>query len=210
VSDFTLSPPRSGLEHRLLPGRHGAGANEPGVTVALRADLALAAVMARNGKTEDLRRQVQDHFGAVLPMTARHPQSGGDVRFDGLSFVWAGPGRWLARTPAQTAPELEATLRAALSGLASVINQTDGRSIFHIGGPKARDALSRGLPVDIDARHFGPGDTALTLAGHINVHFWQIDPSPAYEFAVPRSFAASFYEWLLAISAKYGVLVVPA
>jgi methylglutamate dehydrogenase subunit D len=209
VSDFALSP-RSGLEHRLLPGRHGARTDEPGVTVALRADLALAVVMARNGNTEDLRRQVQDRFGVALPTAARHPQSGGDARFDGLSFFWAGPGRWRARTPAQTGPALETTLRAALSSLASVINQTDGRSIFHIGGPKARDVLGRGLPVDIDARQFGPGDTALTLAGHINVHFWQLDPSPAYEFAVSRSFAGSFYEWLLAISAKYGVLVVPA
>jgi methylglutamate dehydrogenase subunit D len=70
--------------------------------------------------------------------------------------------------------------------------------------------LGQSLPVDIDARLFRPGDTALTLAGHINVHFWQIDLSPAYEFAVPRSFAASFCEWLFAVSAKYGVVVGPA
>jgi methylglutamate dehydrogenase subunit D len=57
---------------------------------------------------------------------------------------------------------------------------------------------------------FGPGDTALTLAGHINVHFWQLDLTPTYEFAVLRSFAASFCEWLFAAAAKYGVLVRPA
>jgi heterotetrameric sarcosine oxidase gamma subunit len=209
VADFVLSP-RSGLELRLLPGRHGARINEPGVTVTLRTDLALAVVMARNGKAEDLRRRMQDHFGLVLPMTARHPESGGDLRLDGLSFIWAGPGRWLARTPVEMAPALEATLRAALSGLASVSDQTDGRCVFHIGGPRSREILGQSLPVDIDARLFRPGDTALTLAGHINVHFWQIDLSPAYEFAVPRSFAASFCEWLFAVSAKYGVVVGPA
>jgi methylglutamate dehydrogenase subunit D len=208
VADFALAP-RSGLEHRLLPGRHGARSGEPGVTVTLRAGLALAVVMARNGKAEVLRQRVQDHFGAVLPMTARRPDSG-DWRLDGLSFIWAGPGRWLARTPAQAAPALEATLRDALSGLASVVNQTDGRCIFHIAGPKAGEILSQSLPVDLDARLFGPGDTALTLAGHINVHFWQIDRSPAYEFAVARSFAASLCDWLFAVSAKYGVLVGPA
>jgi methylglutamate dehydrogenase subunit D len=209
VADFALLP-RSGLEHLLLPGAHGARTDEPGVTVALRADLALAVVMGRNGKAEDLRRQVQDRFGLMLPMTARHPERDSELRLDGLSFIWAGPGRWLARTPAQTPPALEATLRVALSGLASVVNQTDGRCVFHIGGPKARDVLEQGLPVDIDARRFGRGDTALTLAGHINAHLWQIDISPAYEVAVSRSFAASFCAWLFAASAKYGVLVGPA
>jgi sarcosine oxidase subunit gamma len=101
-------------------------------------------------------------------------------------------------------------LRRDLSGLASVANQTDGRSIFQISGPNAHEVLARGLPIDLDPRVFGPGDTALTLAAHINVHFWQLDPSPAYEFAVPRSLAASFCEWLLAAAAKYGVLVGPA
>ena len=72
------------------------------------------------------------------------------------------------------------------------MNQSDGRCIFRIGGPSAREVLAQGLPIDIDPRVFGPGDTALTLAGHINVHFWQVDLSPVYEFAVPRSFAASF------------------
>jgi methylglutamate dehydrogenase subunit D len=73
-----------------------------------------------------------------------------------------------------------------------------------------RGRSDRGVPVDIDPRVFGPGDTALTLAGHINVHFWQLDLTPTYEFAVLRSFAASFCEWLFAAAAKYGVLVRPA
>ena len=64
--------------------------------------------------------------------------------------------------------------------------------------------------IDLDPRVFSPGDTALTLVGHTNVHLWQVDPAPTYDFAVPRSFAASFYEWLFAASAKYGMLVRPA
>jgi methylglutamate dehydrogenase subunit D len=200
VPDFALSP-RSGLEHVLIPGTHGIHRDAPGVVVALRTDLALALVMARNGKTEDLRRRVQDRFDLTLPSTAQRAEK------NGLSFIWAGPGRWLAGTSTQTAAAFEAMLRSELSGLTAVANQADGRSVFQISGPKAHDVLAQGLPIDIDPRVFGPGDTALTLAGHINVHFWQLDRSPAYEFAVPRSFAASFCEWLLAAAAKYGVLV---
>jgi sarcosine oxidase gamma subunit len=39
------------------------------------------------------------------------------------------------------------------------------------------------------------------------VHLWQVDPTPTYDFAVPRSFATSFCEGLFAASAKYGLLV---
>jgi heterotetrameric sarcosine oxidase gamma subunit len=200
VSDFAPWP-RFGLEHVLVPGTHGAHREAPGVGVALRTDLALALVMARTGKIEELRQRVHDRFDLTLPMTARRTEK------NGLSFVWAGPGRWLAGTPAQTAAVFEAMLRHELSGFASVANQTDGRSVFQISGPKAHDLLACGLPVDVHPQVFGPGDTALTLAGHINVHFWQLDPLPVYEFAVPRSFAASFCEWILETAAKFGVSV---
>jgi methylglutamate dehydrogenase subunit D len=200
VPDFGLTP-RSGLEHVLLPGTHGAHRDAPGVVLALCTDLALVLVMARNGKIEDLRQRMRHRFDLTLPSTALR------VEKSGLSFVWAGPERWLAGTSTQTPAAFATMLRSELSGLASVANQTDGRCIFKISGPKARETLAHGLPIDIDPRVFGPGDTALTLAGHVNVHLWQLDLSPAYQFAVPRSFAASFCEWLLAASAKYGVLV---
>ncbi len=200
MPDFVLTP-RSGLEHLMFPGTHGAHSDAPGVVLALRADLALVLVMARKGKTEDLRQQVRDRFDLTLPSTVQR------VEKSGLSFVWAGPQRWLAATSTQTPAAFEATLRTELSGVASVANQADGRCIFQISGPKARDVLAHGLPIDVDPQVFGPGDTALTLAGHINVHLWQLDLSPAYQLAVSRSFAASFCEWLLAASAKYGVLV---
>jgi methylglutamate dehydrogenase subunit D len=213
VPDFALLP-HSGLEHLVVPGSHGARTDQPGVTVVLRTDLALAMVMARNGKAEDLRQRVQDRFGLTLPMAAQRTEQGGDLNQDGLSFIWAGPGRWLAAMDLgrsrQPAAMLEPTLRDALSGLASVTSQTDGRCVFRLSGPNARDVLAKGIPIDIDPRAFRPGDTALTLVGHIAVHFWQIDLSPAFELAVPRSFAASFCEWLFAASAQYGLSIAPA
>jgi methylglutamate dehydrogenase subunit D len=205
VADVSLFP-RSGLEHLLQPRTRGAYAGEPGVTLALRTDLALAYVLARSGKTGALQQRVQDRFSLTLPMTAQHAADG-SPSLDGLSFIWAGPGRWLARTPVQTGTALEATLRSELSAVASVINQTDGRSVFRIGGPHVRDVLAKGVPIDLDERVFRPADTALTLVGHIGVHLWQVDPAPTYEFAVPRSFAASFCEWLFAAAASNGLLI---
>ena len=94
MSDFALSP-RSGLEHLLLPGTRGALTDAPGVVVALRPDLALAFVMARKGKAADLRQRVQDRFGLTLPTTAQRVEKSGGLGLDSLSFIWAGPGRWL-------------------------------------------------------------------------------------------------------------------
>ena len=134
MADFSLFP-RSGLEQRLRPGTYGDDAGEPGVAVALRTDLALAYVLARNSKAGELQRRLRERFGLNLPMAAQRAENGGIAGLDSLNFIWAGPGRWLAGTSAQTGASLEAMLRKELSGVASVINQTDGRCVFRIGGP---------------------------------------------------------------------------
>ncbi len=206
MADFSLYA-RSGLEHLLQPGHRGDYTGEPGVAVALRDDQALAYVLVRNGKTGELQTRVQERFGLRLPMAAQHSEDDSNPNPDGLGFVWAGPGRWLAKTAAQSGAALETTLRNELSGLASIINQTDGRCVFRLSGPSLREVLAKGIPLDLDPRAFGPGDTALTLVGHVSVHFWQLDRVPTYEFAVPRSFAASFCEWLFAAAASHGVVV---
>ena len=206
MPDFSLFA-RSGLEQLLQPGSQHDGAGEPGVFVALRTDLALAYVLARNGKDGELQKRVQHRFGLRLPVAAQHAEDGAIRGLDSLNFVWAGPGRWLAGTSAQTGPSLETLLRNELSGLASVINQTDGRCVFRICGPSVREVLAKGVPIDLDPRVFGPGDTALTLVGHISVHFWQLDRAPTYEFAVPRSFAANFCEWLFFAAASHGIAI---
>jgi len=99
----------------------------------------------------------------------------------------------------------EARLRAALAGLASVSDQSDGRVVVRVGGPRARDTLAKGLPIDLHPRAFKPGDAAVSVVAHIAVHLWQIDPAPTYELAVPRSFAASFCDWLAAAAAEFRV-----
>lgn len=121
MPDFALSP-RTGLEQLLLPGTHNAPAGEPGVVVALRSDLALAYVMARKGKVEDLRQRMLDRFRVTLPTTAQRAEKSGSLSFDSLNLIWAGPARWLAGTSTQAAASLEVLLRKELSGLASVVN----------------------------------------------------------------------------------------
>ena len=64
------------------------------------------------------------------------------------------------------------------------------------------------MPIDLHPRAFKPGDTAVTCVAHIGVQLWQIDDAPTYEFAVARSLAQSFWHWLEASAAEYGLDLV--
>ena len=95
-------------------------------------------------------------------------------------------------------------LAPSLVGLAAVCEQSDGRVVIEIGGPRSRAVLAKGLPIDLHPRAFAPGDVALTAASHIAVQLWQVDAAPTYRLAVPRSLAASFRCWLGESAAEFG------
>ena len=192
--------PRTGLEGVARLGHHGRIGGVPGVAISSLRNLELAIVMVRAGKQADLMVRSLERFGLALPKVPRREFRGP------LSFAWAGPGKWLAMLESASGTDFESDLREGFAGFASVTNQSDGRSIIRVGGPKARQALAKGVPLDLDPRSFRVGDTALTVVANINVHFWQIDETPIYEFAVFRSFAAAFHEWLLEASIEFGVM----
>ena len=169
------------------------------MTIALRSDLALATVMARKGGHDELARRVREVFGFEFPTSPRRVAAGT------IAFAWAGPGHWLASAEGISGHAFESRLRTALAGLASVSNQSDGRTVIRVGGPKARDALAKGVPIDLHPRAFAPGDAAVTTVAYMGVHLWQLDATPSYEFAVFRSFGAAFWQWLVDASAEFGV-----
>lgn len=195
--------PRHGLDHLAVPGRYGAP-GRAGVELSLRTDLALATVMVRTGRYTALARRVRESFGVELYNTPRRESSGA------IAFAWAGPGHWLASADDGKPAEFEQTLRNRLSDLASVTDQTGGRIVIRVSGARARDALAKGVLVDLHPRTFRPGDCAVTAVGHVGVHFWQVNSAPTFEFVVYRSLAVSFWEWLASSSAEFGVSVVAA
>jgi methylglutamate dehydrogenase subunit D len=193
---------RSGLEQLLATNRHRARPGQAGVTLALRSGAALAAVNVRRNQADALAGRVREVFGLQLAHIPRCVIAGP------IAFVWAGPGQWLAIGDSEDGTTFERRLRATLGNLASVNDQSDGRTIFRIGGKRVRDALAKGVPIDLHPSVFGAGDAAVTTVAHIGAHFWQVDETPTYEFIVPRSFSAAFCHWLLASAAEFGVVVV--
>jgi heterotetrameric sarcosine oxidase gamma subunit len=124
-----------------------------------------------------------------------------------LSFNWADPEQRLAALNHGSPATFERNLRDDFSGLATMTNQSNGRAIISVTGPKTRQMLAKGTSIDLDPSAFSSGDTALTVAAHINVPFWELDDTPHYEFVEFHSYAPAFLEWLLSSAAKFGVSI---
>nr|WP_256515431.1 sarcosine oxidase subunit gamma family protein [Alsobacter ponti] len=188
-------------------GRHGRAEGPAGVVVEELRGLALATVIARKGRAADLAAACRASFGVEPASTPRRTAK------DGLAVVWSGPGQWLAVAEkghpltAGGADGLADALRGALAGLASVTDQSDARGALRLSGPRVRDALAKGLALDLHPRAFRPGDAASTWCALIDVQLWQVDAAPTYDLLVARGFAGSFWHWLEASAAEFGLEV---
>jgi len=171
-----------------------------GVIIAERTGVSLCSILVRKGAEAALTERVREVFGVALPLEPRYTGTAP------VAFAWAGRSQWLVLREGPSRL-FELQLRSSLADVASVTDQSDGRTIVRISGPRARDTLAKGVHIDLHPSVFRPGDTAISIVSNIGVQFWQIDPAPTYEFAMFRSFAVSFWEWLVDAAAEFGVSV---
>jgi heterotetrameric sarcosine oxidase gamma subunit len=187
-----------------VPGRHGRKDGAPGVTLAERVGLGLATAMARRGQGAALREAVRAAYGLELPAG---PQV---VAGPTVAFIGTGPGQWMAVSETLRNGTLAEELSRRLVGLASVTDQSDGRAVIRITGPRSREVLAKGLPVDLHPSAFGPGSAATSVIALMGVTLWQVDGAPTHDIALFRSLAGSFWKWLTDSAAEYGYEVLPS
>jgi sarcosine oxidase subunit gamma len=94
-------------------------------------------------------------------------------------------------------------LKTALDGVASVSDQSHGRVVIRISGPKARYVLAKGSPVDWHPRAFPVGAVAATQMAHVGVHAQRI-AGDQYDLSLFRGFSESFWEWLTEQAQEFG------
>ncbi|HKQ55874.1 MAG TPA: sarcosine oxidase subunit gamma family protein [Methyloceanibacter sp.] len=193
--------PSSGLMGLAIPGRFGKKGGEPGVAIAERTGLGLATVAARKGEAEALKRAVASAYGVELPDGSRA------VHGRSASFIGYGPGQWLAVSETFAGETLARELGERLRGLASISDQSGGRTVLRISGPSARAVLAKGLPIDLHPRAFQPGNAATSTISLMGVQIWQVDDAPSYDLAIFRSVSASFWRWLTASAGEFGYAV---
>lgn len=194
-------PSCSPLAGRVSLGRHGMAEGALGVVMQERTGLQIATMAARRGQAPALAQAMRVFRGLDLPNA---PRRVGDAAF---AVLWAGAETWLVM--AQDWPgDLEAALRSTFGAFAAIADQSDGRVVLRVSGARARDALAKGMAIDLHPRAFQPGDTALTLAAHIGVQIWLLDDTPCFELAAFRGYAGSLIDWLVSAGAEYGIEIV--
>jgi heterotetrameric sarcosine oxidase gamma subunit len=189
---------RSPFAGLLKPGRYGGHNSPPGVALNERIGLALFVISAAAGKASEVAAKVTSITGLELPMAPKR------VSTDGFALIGTAPGQWLAVVEGKAALGLLAKLAAGLKGLATIIDQSDGKAVLRISGPRARDTLAKGCSLDLNPRVFKPGSAGTTPVALIDCVIWQVDETPTYDLAIPTSFAESFWSWLTASAAEYG------
>jgi methylglutamate dehydrogenase subunit D len=175
---FTRLSPLADLA---IHGRFGADHGAPGVMLSVQHPATIVTVIAWKGKAKALADALKAWRGARVQ--------------------WAGAEQYfvLDKSYEEAVKKLE--------GLASCSDQSHGRVIIRIEGPKVRNVLCKGTPVDLHESEFETGKSALTQMAHVGVHLTRVGKD-AFELSVFRGFSESFWEWLTEQAEEFGYQVV--
>ncbi len=190
---------RSPLAGVAMTGRIGRATGGAGVHIREITNTGAIAIVARKGRSADVAAILSRHVGSPVSDAAKRAAG------NGIAVGGTGPGQWLAMAQSTEAGTALDALRADLDGVAAVTDQGDGRVILEVSGPRARDALAKGIAVDLDPAAFKVGDLAQTSASHIGLQIALIDAVPTFEIVSARSTAGSLWAWLTASAAEYGI-----
>jgi heterotetrameric sarcosine oxidase gamma subunit len=115
--------------------------------------------------------------------------------------------QWIASAEGAEAQSFPARLRARVGLFAAMADQSDARLVLRLSGPRVREVLAKGVPIDLHPKVFKPGDVATTLVAYIGVQIERIDDA-TFQLTAPRSMAGSLWSWLSASAAEFGYDVV--
>ena len=152
---------------------------------------AFLSVLARSGKISALIEKSHSEFSLELVDGPKR------VTTSDIVALGIGPGRWFFVTDI-------ASKVVALTVLASISDHTDGYALFGISGPKARNTLAKGIPLDLHPAGFSENSVAVTVVSHIGAIVWK-STGDEYVVAVFRSYARSFWDWLARVAEEYGL-----
>jgi sarcosine oxidase subunit gamma len=194
---------QSPLQNALAVGRHGATAGQTGVTLEEVREIELTQVMARRGSWAETAKAAKKLFGIEPPSS---PQA---VVGKGATLIWSGPHQFIVFARKPQGAEQQDKIRKAFFGNASLSDQSDGRCLISISGPRARDALAKFSSLDLDDVAFVAGTAATTSIDHTSVNLWRgaDGAAPVYYVLVFSSFADSVWHTIVDSSLEYGVEV---
>lgn len=165
----------------------------------------LVQITARKGRQEDVAAALRAALALDLPSSGRI-SNGSDK-----TALWLQPGSWLIQAPGEQRGSLPSLLRQSLDGMAAIVDQSHGRSLFELGGVHAQAVLARLCRLDLHDRVFAPGSSAATLVGHVSCLVYRIEaPLPSFGLIVGSTFAEWLLDELQAAAASHGWTFEPA
>jgi heterotetrameric sarcosine oxidase gamma subunit len=182
-------------------GRHGVKESAAGLTMAELTGFELVQVMARRGQWGATDQACKEAYGKPAPA---RPQA---IEAEGALLVWSGPDQFLVLSARGSAME---RARLAFARMASLSEQSDGRSLLRIAGPRARDMLAKVCSLDLHPAVFPVGAAAATSIDHTSVNLWRGDDSSGeavFHLLVFGTFAESLWHTLLDSGAEYGIAI---
>jgi sarcosine oxidase, subunit gamma len=167
-----------------------AAASDPSVACLAEVPF-LAMVSLRVNPASPAAARVAAVLGGPLPRACGEVT--GTISHDA---IWLGPDEWLV-VATTDAVAMADQLMAAVgeeSGLA--LDVSANRTVLELTGPRVREILEKGCPVDLHPRAFGPGRAVSTTLARVPVLLWQTGET-SYRLLPRSSFADYVARWLL-------------
>lgn len=189
---------RPALAGIATPGRGGRQDGRPGVMIEMIDEFAAGQVIARKGKAAETLAVLSEYFAHEVSDAPRRVAHGQSCVFG------TGPGRWRVIMRAEGAAQRLAALFSRLADVATAIEDGDGFFLLELSGPKMRQTLAKGVPVDLHPSVFPVASAVETQAALIPLHLALIDEAPVFECLSAASTAGSLWSWLSACAAEFG------
>jgi sarcosine oxidase subunit gamma len=199
----------SPLAHLGLAGRASADqdkADDIGVAMVERP---FRGIVNLRGAADDeaFGAAAQTALGVALPVDPNTTASAGET-----TVLWLAPDEWWVVTPSG-GPAMADRLGRVFEGQrAAVTDVSESRTCIEVRGPRARDLLVKGCPLDLHPRVFGKGECAQSHLAKtmMTLHMTAGDEDeggPAFDLYVLNSFAAYLWAWLEDAAREYGLKV---
>ncbi|MEI5681181.1 MULTISPECIES: sarcosine oxidase subunit gamma [unclassified Mesorhizobium] len=204
MADFVWTT-RSPLQQAVIAGKHGAAIVKAGIRLSEIRDFDLVQVFVRRGQWAATAKAAEAYFGVAAPTGPKAVTGKKGV------LVWSGADQFMALSPRLGTIQPIDGLRGVFEGFASLSDQSDGRCLIRLSGPRVRDMLAKVNSLDLHDGVFPIGAAATTSIDHTAVNLWReadaADGSPVFNVLVFSSFADSLWHTLVDSAAEYGIEV---
>jgi sarcosine oxidase subunit gamma len=194
---------RSALAHLGLVARAAAGRTDGAGVIMSEVPHRTIVNIRGNASDPAFASAVQTATGLALPGAANTVSNGGVWQ-----ILWLGPNEWWITGPDGEAESLVEALRANFVGQhAAACDVSESRAIIALKGPKARDALMRGVSLDLHPRAFHVGQCAQTGLSRANVLLHLLGEAPSFEIYVLKSFSDYLWRWLETVARDFNLAI---